>query len=154
MARISKITIKQEPEHYLLAIRKTIDFMKDYSHFAAQALALTGDYLKQMGVYPISGPVVCFHNQSLEALDVEMGWKIAQKVEPRDNMLCSLVPARKIVTSIDLGPYEMQDPTLMAMFEWVKQNGCQPQGPICYCYLNDTDRPAAEYLTEMMIPIQ
>ena len=65
MSRISNIEMKQEPEHYTLTIRKTINFMKDYSDFAMQVLALTGDYLKEIGVYPIGGPVVCFHNQEL-----------------------------------------------------------------------------------------
>lgn len=37
MSRISSIETKQEPEHYTLTIRKTIDFMKDYSDFAEQA---------------------------------------------------------------------------------------------------------------------
>ena len=135
MSRISNIEIKQEPEHYTLTIRKTIDFMKEYSDFAMQVLALTGDYLNEMGVYPISGPVVYFHNQELESLDVEMGWQIAQKIENRDSMLCNMIPTRKVVSTIDLGPYEKQDPTLMDIFEWVKENGYEPQGPVFYCYL-------------------
>ena len=154
MSRISNIEIKQEPEHYTLTIRKTINFMKDYSDFAMQAFALTGDYLNEMNVYPISGPVVCFHNQELESLDVEMGWQIAQKIENRDIMLCNMLPTRKVVSAIDLGPYEKQDPTLMDIFEWVKENGYEPQGSIYYYYLNDTERPEAEYLTQMSMPIK
>ena len=150
MSRISNIEIKQEPEHYTLTIRKTIDFMKEYSDFAMQVLALTGDYLNEMGVYPIS----YFHNQELESLDVEMGWQIAQKIENRDSMLCNMIPTRKVVSTIDLGPYEKQDPTLMDIFEWVKENGYEPQGPVFYCYLNDTERPEAEYLTQMSMPIK
>ena len=154
MSRISNIEIKQEPEHYTLTIRKTIDFMKDYSDFAGQVLALTGDYLNEMGIYPISGPVVCFHNQELETLDVEIGWQIARKIESKDSMLCNMIPTRKVISAIDLGPYEKQDPTLMDIFEWIKENGCEPQGPIYYCYLNDTERPEAEYLTQMSLPIK
>ena len=154
MARMSEIDFMQEPEHYTLTIRKTIDFMKEYSDFAMQVLALTGDYLNEMGVYPISGPVVYFHNQELESLDVEMGWQIAQKIENRDSMLCNMIPTRKVVSTIDLGPYEKQDPTLMDIFEWVKENGYEPQGPVFYCYLNDTERPEAEYLTQMSMPIK
>ncbi|MDL2215459.1 GyrI-like domain-containing protein [Ruminococcaceae bacterium OttesenSCG-928-N02] len=153
MARISNIEIKQEPKHYTLTIRKTIDFMKDYSDFAEQVLALTGSYLSELGVYPISGPVVCFHNQELETLDVEMGWQIAEIIEDKDDMICRLIESRKVVSAIDLGPYESQDPTLMDLFEWMKENGHEPQGPISYCYLNDTQRPEAEYLTQMSIPI-
>lgn len=153
MARVSNIAIKQEPAHYTLTIRKTIDFMKEYSIFAGQVLALTGDYLDTIGLNPMSGPIVCFHNQDLETLDIEMGWQIAQKTECKDDMLCNMIPIRKVVTAIDLGPYEKQDPTLIEIFEWIKVNGHEPVGPISYCYLNDTERPETEYLTQMSIPI-
>lgn len=154
MSRISDITIRQEPEHYTLTIRRTIDFMKDYSEFAGQVLALTGGYLDRIRVYPISGPIVCFHNRKLEALDVEMGWQIVGKIENKDDMLCSRIPTRKVVSAIDLGPYEKQDPTMMDLFKWIKENEYEPQGPIYYCYLNDTKRPEEEYLTQMSIPIK
>lgn len=153
MARISNVEIKQEPKHYTLTIRKTIDFMKDYSDFAEHVLALTGSYLNELGVYPMSGPIVCFHNQELEALDVEMGWQTAEKIEDKDGMICSMIESRKVVSATDLGAYENQDPTLMDLFEWMKENGHEPQGPISYCYLNDTQRPEADYLTQMSIPI-
>lgn len=154
MSRISNIEVKQEPAHYTLTVRKTIDFMKEYSDFAEQTLKLTGDYLNEMSVYPMSGPIVCFHNQGLETLDVEMGWQIAQKIDDRDNMICSMIPTRKVVSAIDLGPYEKQDPTLMDIFEWIKENGYEPQGPIYYCYLNDIERAETEYLTQMSMPIK
>lgn len=102
----------------------------------------------------MSGPIVCFHNQELETLDVEMGWQIAQKIENKANMLCKMVPTRKVITAIDMGPYEKQDPTLMDIFEWLNDNELEAEGPIFYCYLNDTGRPEAEYLTKMSIPIK
>lgn len=154
MSRISNIEIKQEPQHYTLTIRKTIDFIKEYSDFAGQVLTQTGNYLNENGLFPVSGPIVCFHNQELESLDVEMGWRITQPISFKDDMVCNLIPVRKVVSAIDLGPYEKQDPTLMDIFEWIKENGCQAQGPIYYCYLNDTERPEAEYLTQMSLPIK
>lgn len=154
MARISNITIKQEPEHYTFTVRKTIDFMKEYSNFAGQALRATGDYLNEKGLFPMSGPIVCFHNMELENLDVEMGWQITEKIENKNNMACNFMPAGKIVSTIDLGPYEEQDPTLEDLFSWIKENGYEPKGPICYCYLNDTERPPAQFLTQMSLAIK
>lgn len=154
MARITNILIKEEPQHYTVTIRKTIDFMKEYSDFAEQVLDNTGKYLSKLGLFPISGPIVCFHNIDLESLDVEMGWQIVHQVESKDDMVCNLIPARKIVTAIDFGPYEQQDPTLEDIFYFIKVNGHEPQGPIYYCYLNDTERPESEYLTQMSLPIK
>lgn len=154
MARISNIAIKQEPAHCTVTIRKTIDFMKEYADFAEQALARTDAYLNEENVFPISGPIVCFHNQELESLDVEIGWQITQQIKNKGDVVCNIISNRKVVSAIDLGPYEEQDPTLMDIFEWIKETGCEPQGPIQYCYLNDTERPAAEYLTQMSVPIK
>lgn len=154
MARISSISIKQEPEHYILTIRKTINFMNEYSDFAEQSLAKTNEYINILSLFPAGGPIVYFHNTDLEKLDVEIGWQITQHVKNKNDMLCQLVPSRKVVTAIDLGPYEEQDPTLIDIFEWIKINALEPKGPICYYYLNDTKRPASEYLTQMLLPIQ
>lgn len=153
MARISPVSIKQEPAHHTLTLRRTIDFMQDYAAFADEALKRTSAYLDALGVFPMSGPIVCFHNTALERLDVEMGWQIAQPVGDQDAMTCQKIPARKVVTAIDLGPYEEQDPTLMDVLAWAEQHKLVQQGPIRYCYLNDTERPPAEYLTQMALPV-
>lgn len=154
MARISGIVIKQEPQHYMLALRKTIDFMKEYAAFAEQALTQTEECLRNMQIYPMSGPVVCFHNTDLAQLDVEIGWQITQPVQTEAGVWCSRVEPRKVVTTIDQGPYEEQDPTLMELMAWVQAQGYELEGPILYCYLNDAERPEAELLTQMSLLIR
>lgn len=154
MARISAVSLKQQPEHYTLTVRKTIDFMAEYAAFAAQALDETSLHLHRLGLLPISGPIACFHNTQLKALDVECGWQLATPVESSGHLLCTHVPGRRVATAIDLGPYEQQDPTLSALLQWVQREGYEASGPICYRYLNDTDRPESEYLTEMFLPLR
>lgn len=153
MARISTISIKQMPEHYTLTVRRTIDFLKEYAAFAKQTLACTGDYLSKMGQFPMSGPIACFYNTDLENLDVEMGWQITQPVQCKEDIVCDRIPEQKLASAIDLGPYEEQDATLADLLAWAKANGYALQGPICYCYLNDTDRPSEQYITQMLLPV-
>lgn len=90
MARIAEITVQQESFHYMISIRKTIDFMATYSAFAKETLTKTGALLTQNGLFPISGPVVCFHNTDLTALDVEMGWQVVTPIETasHDGITC------------------------------------------------------------------
>lgn len=154
MARISQISLKQEPEHYTLTVRKTIDFMMEYSDFADEVLETTSAYIKGLGVLPIGGPVTCFHNMELEELDVEMGWQIVKPIEDKGEMKCRHVLTGKVVSAIDLGPYEEQDPTLLEIFDWINEQKLEPQGPITYCYLNDTQRPPAELLTLMKLRVK
>ena len=154
MSKISEVSIIQEPEHYTLTIRKTINFLKDFPAEAGQAFGRTAQYIGEMGLSPMNGPIVCYHNQDLEACDVEMGWQIAQPVEKKDDMVCNQIPSRKIASAIDLGPYEDSDPTLEAVFNWTKEKGLETQGTIYNCYLNDPNRPPAEYLTQMYLPLK
>ncbi|HBF9830372.1 TPA: GyrI-like domain-containing protein, partial [Clostridioides difficile] len=86
-------------------------------------------------------------------LDVEVGFPVANYIDGKNEILQRIVPAQKIITAIDLGPYELQDPTLEDLFSWANSNGYKLHGDIYYQYLNDINRPASEYLTKMMLPI-
>ena len=154
MSRISSITLIEQPEQHLLSIRATIDFMKDFSDFCGQSFWKITEYLNSIGELSGGAPIVCFHNMDLERLDVEVGFPVAKPVKGNDEVKAHIIPIQKIVTAIDLGPYEEQDPTLEEIFEWIQNNGYEMQGEIYYQYLNDTERPESEYLTKMIIPIK
>lgn len=154
MSQISKVTINQEPDHYTVTIRKTIDFTKNFPETAGKAFSDTAQYISEMGLSPLRGPIVCFHNKKLKACDVEMGWQITQKVQNKGDMVCHFVPSRKIATAIDLGPYRDSDPTMLAVFEFTKENGYEIQDTVYNCYLNDPERLENQYLTEIYLPIK
>lgn len=154
MSRISNVTLNQEPEHYTVTIRKTIDFLKEFPQTAEQSFKLTAQYLNELGISPMGGAIVCYYNQNLKACDVEMGWQITQQVEDKGDMICRFVPSRKIVSAIDLGPYKDSDPTMEAVFNWIKEKGIHPQGTIYNYYLNDPNRPETEYLTQIFMPVK
>lgn len=153
MARIAEITLKDMPERHILSRRETIDFMKDYAAFAEKALDEALAYLEQAGKAPAGGPMVCFHNTDLAELDVEMGFPVAELLSGENGIRGRTLPAVRVATTIDQGPYEHQDPTLVALMAWVQEQALQPQGPIWYQYLNDTDRPEAQLLTLMELPL-
>lgn len=154
MARISEILLMEPPAQHLLVMRKTIDFLPEYSDFAAHCFAAIGGYLQSLGMPPGGGPVVCFHNQELTHLDVEIGFPVAKAVPDHEEIRYVLRPSRRVVTAIDLGPYEEQDPTLMELLAWADTNGHKTSGPIYYQYLNGPERPPHEFLTLMSLPLK
>lgn len=154
MARISKIMLKQLPEMNLLSERKTIGFFKEYAEFMGSVVGDINSLLTENGAFPSSGPIVCFHNIDLEALDVEIGFEVAQEIAPKSQLKYSVLPSRTVAITIDRGPYEQQDPTLEALMKWIPENGYQVAGGIYYHYLNDEEQPQSEYLTEMYIPVK
>ncbi|MCC0699630.1 GyrI-like domain-containing protein [Clostridioides sp. ZZV15-6383] len=153
MTRISNITIAEQPEYCILAIRKTIDFMVGFSEFSKQSLKKISKYLEERGILSSGAPIVCFHNMDLAKLDVEVGFPVSTYIDGKNEILQRIVPTQKIITAIDLGPYELQDPTLEDLFSWAKNSGYKLHGDIYYQYLNDINRPPSEYLTKMMLPI-
>ena len=153
MSQISEISVRQLPEQYFLSVRATIDFFAEYSDFIGKAIGDILPAIEENGAFPSSGLTVCFHNMELEALDVEVGFTVAQPIQPRGNVKLAKLPARTIAMTIDRGPYEQQDPTLEALMKWIPDNGYKAVGGIYYHYLNGEDQPQSEYLTEMFIPI-
>jgi len=154
MSRISSITLTEQPEQHILSIRTTIDFMKEFSDFCGQAFGKITEYLNSIDVLLGGPPVVCFHNMDLEQLDVEVGFPVATVINVNGEIKANIIPAQRVVSAIDLGPYEKQDPTLEEIFGWMQKNSYEMQGEIYYYYLNDTERPESEYLTKMVIPIK
>lgn len=154
MARIAQITLKQQPSYHSLAIRKTINFMQEFSDFAGYSFDKIAKYLESISELPSGAPIVCFHNMDLENLDLEIGFPVAHQIDGKDDIAANVIPTQKVVSTIDLGAYEKQDPTLEELFAWIQSNGYEMQGEIYYQYLNDTERPESELLTMMIVPVK
>ncbi len=161
MARVSKIMVKQLPEQHMLTIRKTIDFFVEYSDFMGDAVGGILRLVEEVGAFPSSGPIVCFHNVELETLDVEVGFQVVRptfctvaQIEAKGDVMAQTVPVRTIAATLDRGPYEQQDPTLEELMKWIPEQGYEPEGGIYYHYLNGEEQSPSEYLTEMYIPVR
>lgn len=153
MSRITNITVFEQNAYYAMVIRKTINFMADFQEFSTNGYTRIMDYITTKNAIVSGAPIVCFHNMDLEKLDVEIGFPIAAQLDGVSDIQCVEIPAQKVVTAIDQGPYELQDPTLEELLTWIKNSSYEMNGEIYYQYLNTTDRPATEYLTKMMLPI-
>lgn len=154
MARISEIRLKQTPARWTVSVRKTINFMEEYAAFFGDALSRIDAFLSGRGALTGSPAMACFHNMDLEHLDVEVGYHLSQELPGQGDIACQGCPSCRIVTAIDMGPYEQQDPTLMELFGYIEAQKLAMQGPILYYYLNEPDRPESEYLTQMAIPVE
>ncbi len=154
MSRISEIRIKQTPPCYTVSVRKTINFAEEYAAFFEEALSSIDAYLDSHDVLTSSPPLTCFHNMNLEQLDVEVGYHTSRETPNEGKISCQSYEPCMVVSAIDMGPYEQQDPTLMDLFAYIKQHDLEMSGPICYYYLNEPNRPESEYLTQMVIPIK
>lgn len=153
MAIISKINLLEQPEQHVLSIRTTIHF-NDYPNTAKQAYGAIMEYAARNGLMLSGGPFVCYHNADLENLDVEMGFPVAKPVLGNGDITGYTIPAQKAVSGIFLGAYTDTDPLMMEIIKWIAEHGYEQQGQIFNYYLNDENRPAAELLTQIVVPIK
>lgn len=153
MAIISKINLFEQPEQHVLSMRTTINF-NDYPNTAKQAYKRIMEYAARNGLLLSSGPFVCYHNDNLENLDVEMGFPFAKPVSGNDEILGYTIPVQKAVSGIYLGAYEETDPLMIEIMQWIKEHGYEHQGKIYNYYLNDDNRNASELLTQIVVPIK
>ncbi|MHC5218392.1 GyrI-like domain-containing protein [Enterococcus sp. LJL128] len=154
MTQIAEITLKQLPERKMLAIRRTIDFFGEYAEFMGETIKELMKQIQQAGLLPASGPIVCFHNVDLSALDLEIGFEISAPISAKGEAVFAVLPVQTVAVTIDRGPYEAQDPTLEALMSWITEKDFITTGGIYYHYLNDESQPPNEYLTEMYIPLK
>lgn len=153
MPIISKISLFEQPEQHVLSIRTTIHF-NDYPNTAVQAYKKIMEYAECNGLLLSSGPFVCYHNDDLENLDVEMGFPVAKPVSGNDDIAGYTIPVQKVVSGIFLGAYEDTDSLMIEIMQWIKEHGYEQQGKIYNYYLNDDNRNASELLTQIVIPIK
>lgn len=153
MATISKINLLEQPEQHVLSIRTTIHF-NDYPNTAKQAYRAIMEYASCNGLLLSGGPFVCYHNDNLENLDVEMGFPVAKPVSGNNDIAAYTIPVQKAVSGIFLGAYEDTDPLMIEIMQWIKEHGYEQQGKIYNYYLNDDDRNTSELLTQIVVPIK
>ena len=139
MSRISQITLTQQPMVHTLAIRKTINFTQEFAAFAGYSFDKIAKYLNNANELFGGAAIVCFHNvgsdyndETWEKLDVEIGFPVAHPIDGKEDITANVIPSQKVVSAIDLGPYEKQDPTFEEILAWIKNNGYEMKGDIYY----------------------
>jgi effector-binding domain-containing protein len=152
MAKIAKIGLFEQAELRTLAIRTTLD-LDHLPQVAGQAYNKIIEYLNSIGELPADAPYICYYNQDLENLDVEMGFPIAKALPGNEVIGAHTIPAQRILVGLHLGAYRNTDPLYYEMIEWLNHNGYQVQGMAYHYYLNDLDRPEHELLTKIVLPV-
>ncbi len=154
MPVISGISLFEVPERHILSQRIIINF-GDFPALAEKTYAQIMKFAEANGLLFSGPPFVCYHNEDLENLDVELGFPTANLVDTGHGRLCGrTLPAGKVVSGIYQGPYEETDPLMMSIFEWISKNGYEQQGRIYNYYLNESRRSEDELLTEIVIPVE
>lgn len=118
--------------------------------FDASYGALWG-YFAAQGVEAAGPPFAIYHNMDMSALDMTLGFPVAEPLPGDGNVQGGVFPAGRWATTLHTGPYDGVGAAYAALEAWATEQGYTPSGIACEFYLNDPrDVPPEEYQTQVM----
>lgn len=153
MPRVTEINLIAQRETPTLAIRTTTS-VRELPRLIGETYFKINDYLDQVGLLPAGNPYVCYYNQDMEHLEVEIGFPVESRLAGEKPLQDSVIPQGRLVTVIHRGPYETLSVTYAEVAQWMTSQALTPVGPVYESYLNGPDFPAEEYLTQISFPVR
>jgi effector-binding domain-containing protein len=112
-------------------------------------------YLSAQGAQAAGPPFAIYHNMDMSALEMTLGFPVAQPLPGDGNVQGGLFPAGRWATTLHTGPYDDLRNAYAALEAWATAQGYTPSGIACEFYLNDPrDVPPEEYQTQVMFQLQ
>lgn len=120
-----------------------------------EAFGLLMGYLGRQGQVPISAPYVAYFNMDMQALQLEVGFPVAQALPAEGAVQSGEIPAGDYASLTHTGPYPTLSEGYQALTEFVTQQGKEPTGIAYEFYLNDASiTPAEQLQTQIFFPLK
>ena len=136
------VTIKEIAALPVISVRRRISTRQHGAMFAELCEKLRGE--------PAGPPITLYHDPEFdpESCDTEVAIPVTEGAE-------QVLPPVKVACATHIGPYEEEGKTYAALVAWVAEHGYSFTGPCRDVYLlgPGQGKPAAEYVTEIQIPI-
>lgn len=155
MAKISDITLFQQSEQAALIVAVQTD-MSGMAKAIGDNFLKIDSLLKEQGAITTDIPFVEYPNfETLTEQRVKMviGFKTSEKLQGKEEVISTLIPARKIVSCLHRGTYNELAALYNEMSEWIKSNGYQISGSSIEYYYSKPNIPEAEQVTRIEMPL-
>lgn len=153
MPKIANIAIFQTTPQPVLAVRKQTD-VAHLPNEIGEVYGLIAAYLSKTGAFMADVPFCHYHSMDMERIDVSIGFPVASEM-PGDGAIESyLIPSQKVVCGIHQGPYAESAALYDEMAKYIADHGLEAAGDVYEYYLNDPDRPEADLLTKILMPLK
>jgi len=111
-------------------------------------------YLQEIGKAPCGMPFAVYYNMDMQALDIEVGFTVKEKLPGKDEIIAGEISAGKYISTVYRGPYDSMEPAYGALTQWAEENGYTPSGIAYEYYLNDPDKNNGVIpITEIRFPV-
>lgn len=132
----------------------------------SQIAVLLGElvnYAMSNGVQLAGAPVALMHEATKEEAEkaeregsalLDVAFPIVGRCEGTDEIRCYELPGGTMAKTVHKGPYELCEPTYLALWDWIAGQGKHITGPSREVYLNDPREVSPEeILTEIYAPV-
>jgi len=154
MPKMSSIKLLKQNEQPIISIR-TQTSVDQLPHLIDESNLKMATYLNELNETLADVPFVAYHNTTdPKALDVEIGFPVANVIPGREDIKPGSIPAGLLVFSMNRGPYNKMKPLYREMLQWIEKNGFEATGTAYEYYYNDTSFLETELLTKIVMPVK
>jgi len=133
-----------------LSIRTTTS-IKELPQELGKAYGAIGQYMGELGEQPAGAPYAAYFTFSMESMDIEIGFPVANSLPGKGEIQSGEIPAGKVAQTIYTGPYNKIEPAYNALTAFVEQQGYEATGVAYEFYLNDPGEVAPEELLTQIV---
>ena len=153
MPRVSMISLLKQNEQPTLVVRARTK-LENLPQLIGESYGKLCAYLEKLGETVSDVPFVAYHNMDMQALDVEIGFPVANPLPEEGEIKSGLIPAGTRIFCIYRGPYGEMAPVYEEMQKWISENRCVPAGPVYEHYYNGPEFPESELVTKIVMPVK
>ncbi len=111
-------------------------------------------YLQNESLQMNGAPFVVYYNMDMENLDIEIGIPIASEAKGNEEIISSIIPSGKYVSTIHVGPYDTLESAYKDLGQFLEDKKLQPSGIAYEFYLNDPSEVTLEEIqTKIMFSL-
>jgi len=154
-----EITLVEVPAMNVLGAKETGTYalipellMNVFAYIQKKKAAIAGPPL--FLCHEISAAAVREANEKGTAV-VEVAWPVDGPVKGTKEITAYVLPGGRMAHVVHKGPYETCEPTYLALFAWIEENGLTICGPIREAFPNDPRLvPPEEIVTDIYVPVR
>jgi effector-binding domain-containing protein len=148
--RIERIHTDDQP---VLCIRTTCK-VEELPQLIGSAYGKIMQVLAQQNQQASGAPYVAYFNMDMQALQVEMGFPVAQALPGQGDVIAGVIPGGLKLTTMYTGPYEKMVPAYDQLVEYAKANSLEPTGTSYEYYFTGPETPIEQHQTQIVFPIK
>lgn len=151
---ISEIEVRELEAQQTAVVRRVMSLSE--ANRIPEWMMQTLEAVRSSGQEPAGMPFVRSFSMDVEAMDIEVGWPLAEQFAGDGEVSASTLPGGPAAVASCFGPYEEIGAAYEAIRTWCAKHGRESAGPPWESYFTDpAEEPdPAEWRTDIHFPVE